>query len=459
MHRSHLAPCLFLALCCASAPVARAEPAPEAEPDAEPEIGADGDPIEAYARWVASQWVWKGPTTRFPDRVPRPTDGGYVLESSLEAVAVHGPAWLPQARVEAALGAAEWAYALLRETGWALPLPDGGYGGTAGFDVYLTDDYAPGAGARVDDSSGHGLYDDAVGHALVDPDASHLEACVISAIVQGGLLGLDPAESEAWRRATGAYVAWLASGHFGCEDADVAAQQRSEEGWLPEQDPARGGLLLALLGDRADGGTGTHIRELWQFARQASREVHVLRASPNLWEVIERSLVNAGDGFEDLAVDLAVARYFAGPRGRRRHAPFPTLRALPEAAAVPVGKGLPLSALPRHEVLPVPLGTLGSAYLRVHLGEARDGQQLKVWLRGDRGPRWALTAVRIGGDGQELGRLHAPVRTTARSFLPLVLTPDTRSVLLVVTSLPVKLAETGRRLAQAHGAKLIIDVE
>lgn len=426
-----------------------------------PAYHTDDNPIDAYARWAVSQGVWKGPTTPFPDPVPRPPDDGWRLPSTLEAVAIHAPPAIPEADVQAALRAAEQAMVQLRELGWALAPPDGGRGGTPGFDIYLQRDASPSAGARVDGSSGHGLYDDAITYAVVNPDASHLSSCVASAVVQGGLLGLDPAESERWRQATGAYVAWLLTGRFGCEDADVQAQRHSAEGWLPEEaaTASRGGLLLALLADRADGGSGAHIRELWQFARQRSQEVGVLRASPNMWEVIARSQENASDDFEELAVDLGVARYFAGPPGRRAHAPYPTLRMLPPAAAVPIERSLSGTALPAHVTLPHPLGTLGSAYVRIHIRKPAEGQQLKVWLRGERGPRWALSAIRLGAEGQELGRLHAPARTMARGFLPLLLTPDTRSVLLVVTSLPTKLETTTRVPQLDHGAKLIIDLE
>jgi hypothetical protein len=97
--------------------------------------------------------------------------------------------------------------------------------------------------------------------------------------------------------------------------------------------------------------------------------------------------------------------------------------------------------LPKH--LPAsdtPLRSFGSSYVRIDTRAAGAGTQLKVWLRGETGARWALSAVRFDERGRELGRLHAPPRRVARAYLPVELSDDTAQVLLVVLKLPLDMA-------------------
>jgi len=422
--------------------------------------------FDAYARWVVTKGAWGGATTPFPATFARPPDEGHVARSWSEALTVHAPRELTEERVHRTLEAAERGVAWLREQGWPLPPPDGGRGGTPGFDLYLQPGTAAPDGyidARVDVQSGVGAYDDAITHAVIDPAAPRLEACVLAAVLEASLLALDPAEALSWRRATASYVAWLATGEFGCDgDGDADAQRLGADGLLLREPASAtsGALWLAILADREDGSSGRFLRELWQFARQRTRKMGPLRASPNLWEVLERSLENADERFDDLAVDFAIARYFAGPPGRSARAPYPVLRSLPPEAAVQLEASVAAGDRARHVTLQHNLAPLGSSYVRVHVGgDLKPGDQLKVWLRAEQGPRWALSAVRLAANGAEVGRLHAPVRTTPKSFLPLELTAETHSVLLVVTHLPVKLELLTREDQLAYGAKLIIDLE
>jgi hypothetical protein len=112
--------------------------------------------------------------------------------------------------------------------------------------------------------------------------------------------------------------------------------------------------------------------------------------------------------------------------------------ALGPDAAVPVVEARPFAELPQHLPSALPaLDATGSAYVGVDTRGAAAGARLKVWLKGERGARWSLVAVRLGADGGELGRVEAPARTRVpEAYLPLELTPDTARVLLVVTHLP-----------------------
>jgi len=424
-------------------------------------IAAQDSPIDIWAQWAVSQGRWKGPTVAYPDLVSRPDYQGWTLASQLYPVTVHAPPELPFNQVETTLKALEFAYALLIETGWPEPYADGGYGGSAFFDLYLTQS-AVSSAAFVDDPVPWSLLDGASTFASVDASVApdQLQACVVAALVQAILLGQDPAEAEAWRRATGAYVAWLATGFFGCDDDVVAKQQNPWQAWISDsvENSEGGALLLAMLSEREDGGTGTFVRELWQFARQKTRDKRWLRASPDMWEALDRALTNAGESLTEIVENVAVARYFAGPQKRRRHAPFRSLRTLREEAQVPIVGPISIAQLPKHLPISEPaLEIFGSSYTLINTAQASFPQQLKLWLQAERGGRGSLVAVRLAEDGRELGRMVAPGRKDQNSYLALELTRETASVLIVVTNLSDGIPDADYDTRNDRAFRLIID--
>lgn len=408
---------------------------------------------------------WEGPRVPWPAPSERPESRG-ALVSTLRPVAVHAAGLRADAElVQGALVALERAHAWLEARRWPTPPPDGGLGGTAGFDLYLVDELAHDLAALDEGGAPGPVYvregydtpnawsglDGAIAHArmVAELDPIRLEACVTSAYVRAALLGFDPSEAPAWRAATGDYVAWLVTGRFGCSDEALVRQQRaSARTWIGD-DPEGGGgaLLLAMLSARTDGLSGRFIRDLWSGAPQVTWEGEGLRAMPDLWQVLH-VLMDAGrDPLPGLIEELAVARYFAGEPARLRGAPLALLRELPRDAQVPIAARVPWARLPRRfDPEGLELEPHGSAYLLVDTAEAPPGSALRIWLRGEAGVGWALTAVRLGADGRERGRVRAPVRPeNPHSYIPLeLLGGETASVLLVVTNI-------GRRLVDADG--------
>lgn len=427
--------------------------------------GAQPSPIRAWAEWAVGRGQWKGPTVAYPDLVERPRGVFLVLGSQLRPLNVHARPGIPPETALAALSALEHAYDLLQETGWPEPFADGGYGQTAGFDLYLEPDSARPAAAFLDAPVSWIGLDGATSFAVVNPDLvapGRLESCVVDAYTQAALAGQDPAEAESWRRATGAYTAWLVTGTFGCRDEVIEQQQQSWRGWINDapESGAGGALFLAMLSEREDGGTGTFIRELWQFARQSSGNVPGgrLRASPDLWEALDRALGNAGESLDEIVQEMAVARYFSGPEQRRRAAGYLALRTLPPDAAVPVPGAIPLNRLPAR--LPVsehPLEAHGSGYALIDTSRAASPFTLEVWLRGEIGIRWSLAAVRLSGDGREMGRTTAPPRNSANSYLSVELEPGVDRVLLVVTNLSSGMVDADRDTRNPRAYHLIVD--
>ena len=404
---------------------------------------------------------WEGPRVDPPAPVARP-EVPVAARSWRVPVAVHaGPEVSPE-RVARALLALETALLALEERGWGTAWLDGGRGGTAGFDLYLTgggehDAYAepdaPVAWSFLDATSSF-----AVVHPTVELDA--LDTCVADAYAQALLLGLDPAEARSWRRATGAWLAFQLTGRWGCEEHVVEQQQEPWRSWIAGAagDGSGGALLLASLSARHDAGSGTFIRDLWQLARQRTWEGYGLRASPDLWEALEVSIEAAGDDLVENMEELAVARWFGGAPERERFAPLEVLTELPPEARVPTFHELiTWDELPEHTpAAEPPLEPFGSGYLRVDTSGAPDGTVLRVWLRGEFGVRWSMVAIRRGAGGQELGRLSAPPRRDPASYLVLELFDDTEEVVIVVTNLSSRLPDTDEVDENVRTFKLIV---
>ncbi|MET0386379.1 MAG: hypothetical protein ABW321_10495 [Polyangiales bacterium] len=428
---------------------------------------ADGA-IDAWASWALAPKVWKGQTVPAPDPTPRPA-GAFIRLDSLELpIHVHVPAGSSSARATRTLSALEAAYLTLRALDWPLPAFDGGYGGSAGFDLYVVPrGQCAGACAAVD-----GLlapiatsdFDAAQTYGLIAADlpASALRACAQSALAQAGLRAVDPSEAESWVRASAELSVWQTTGSMGCDESFVRGQLAPEQGLL-NADPSSGdagALLLAMLAERVERTPFTWLKSLWETTRQRSRDlvpVDRLRSSPDLWEVLRVMLDQQHVTLEDELLELSAARYFAGPSARREQAPYRFLAALPSEAAVPIARELESAQLPAHVIDGPLLRALGSVYVRVRLSDATRREQLRLWLRAEVGPRWAMTAVRLDGAGRELGRMSAPPREVPNSFLPVAIDTETAEVIVVITQLPKHTPDADRREDGVHGYELIVD--
>jgi len=443
-----------------------AQPAPGNDEGLESEPGEPMDvaeTIDALARFMAESTAGKRPTVPYPED-QRPASP--VAICSLEhAICVH-------AEDEAAAAAGEWlaeaeaAALLVGELGFPVPEPDGGDGGTFQLDVYLAAmpvELAAGGrkasgevGTRV---GGDALLDGATAYARIDPTVTPAQRlpCAVQAIAEAGLRAQDPSESRLASGAVAAFVAYLATGAFGCVERLEAIQLSPEAGIAGPDVEALATLQLALMliSRRHDGGSGEFIREVWQLARQRSAMADALRASPTFFEALDRALKNSGESLAAMTEELGVARYFA-TRGEREGSSR-ALPALPASIGVPVAEIEPFAELPAHLPVHEPLlGPLGSGYAHIDTSGAAPGSRLDVWLRGDVGPKLVLTAVRLDAQGREVGRMTAPARRVPQSFLPIELSPDTASVLLVVTALAEDLRALGREPAEGGFAFRLI---
>jgi len=425
--------------------------------------------IDAWAEAMAQSMAprWGGPEVEWPMPSSRPDAAG-VLRSFERPVNVHVGGRVSAERAARALSALELAHDYLAEHAWPVPTPDGGRGGTAGFDLYLLPGATP-TGPTVRPSHDvphvHDGFDAVVPFVTVDDHQmvdSRIEGCVVSAYVQAALLGADPAEARSWRVATGDFLAWLLTGHFGCGDEGVVEQQQqSWRTWIGsgEASGEGGALFLAMLSARTDGLTGDFIRDLWTAAPQRSWNDDRLRAAPDMWQVVNAVMEVGQDPLQRFLEEVAISRYFSGPSSRSEQAPLRLLRGLPEDAAVPIQGRAAFGDLPRRfEPHGLELEPYGSAYLELDTSEAPAGSQLRIWLSGELGVGWALSAVRLGADGVERGRVRAPVRRHPRSYIPVELTDDeTHKVVIVVTNMGGRLVDADDPDDQVRSFRLILD--
>ena len=423
-------------------PVAlRAEP-----PPAHPE-----SPVARLVRGLTSR-VWGGP------RVPPPwAEARPALRPARVApdgtLAVHAPAAASPERTEAAFAALTRARHAVRALGFGEPLPDGGRGGTLGFDLYLVEEPA---GARgVSDGLDHtGTLDAAIAHAVVGIDADDLEACVVDAYAQAAFLGFDPAESERVRRAFSAWVTYAITGRAGCDDALLAWQLEPEAGPFDEalHRGAGGALFLELLDSRYGGG-GVFVRDLAQLLRQRTWEGEGLRASPDVWEAIEAIAKSKGDRFDDLLAEISLARGLPPARSPHR-----ALRAL-DAPPSMLWRGSP-QRLPWHtRASDRGVAAGGAIYSKVELGEIEAGDALSVWLEGEYGARFSLAAVALDAEGRELARSASPPgggATPHRAFVPLVVPEGKRELLLVGTGFGFERPDEDSAEPVARHARFVI---
>jgi hypothetical protein len=441
-----------------------------------PGAPASGSPIDAFAELLAesTRTRWAGQRVSRPMPVARPPGATLRLDSALRPLSVHADPRAARAPLAGdALAALEAAADLLRVTGWAPPAPDGGRGGTDGFDLYLVDLDGTSTAVRPDADAPLAFEDSLATHALVDPDVDpdRLPACVAQAYAEAVLFATDPAEAAPWRRATALWLAWMVTGRFGCEEAEVArdlavpalapipdlAAQRGDDGATEDGRPrsgAGGAAWLALLDAYHSAGTGRFVREAWQFARQRTWEGHDLRGAPDLFQVMRAMFPVDSESLDEVLEAVAFSRWQAGTPA----APSFALRAIPRLAEPAHAGPFAWASLPRRARMDAPaVRVFGSGYVLVDTRDAPAGASLRVWLRGEYGTRWALLAVRLDAAGRELSRLSAPPRRLPHSYLVVELREPTDHVLLAVTNLGPRLPDADSVDVNERAFELVVD--
>jgi len=398
--------------------------------------------------------VWTGPRTPAPDATPRPDRAEVVSRSPYALVAVHADRTVSDDAVRRARAALEHARARLDALGWPRPVSDGGLGGGPELDLYVTSALPSGAYADglvpwtyLDRASVFAVLTPAVPDALLD-------ACVTEAYAEAMLLSADPAEAQAWRRATAAWLTWELTGRFGCDDAVHDQQAEPFRSWVAgATDRGAGGAMwLAFLSGRHDGDGGHFVRDVWALATQRTWEGVELRADPDLWSAIETAVELSGDRLLDNVEALALLRWFVGRHGR---ADWP-LAAVDGDARVPVDRTM--TRVPTKVSSRTPLQSFGSAYVVMEAPAWEGATALRAWLRGEYGVRWSLVAAQLDARGNEVQRMGAPpTGVTPHAYLPIEIDEATAAILFVVTNLSNGLPDADEPDGSERGFELVVD--
>ena len=399
--------------------------------------------------------VWTGPRTPGPAEVTRPSDASITIRSTSALLAVHGGPGVAPKTMGRVMEALEYARSQLETMGWPSPVPDADLGGGPELDLYLSPARLPTA-AHSDGAVWWTYLDRASAFAVIDPETPNqaIEACVTAAYAEALLLSMDPAEARAWRRATAAWLTWVLTGRFGCEDAVWEQQAEPYRSWVRggAAEGAGGALLLAYLSARHDDGDWRFVRDAWELSSQRTWEGDGLRAEPDLWAAIETSVERSGDRLLDNIEELAVLRWFVG-RGKSKSV---LIAAIDSDAKVPASRHL--KRLPTRASATIALRPFGSAYLILEGSAWTPGESLRAWMRGEYGVRWSFVAVQLDENGTELRRIAAPhTGPTPTAYIPIELDSRTRQVLFVVTNLSSRLPDADEPEVNQRSFELIVD--
>jgi hypothetical protein len=396
-----------------------------------PGARADGliEGIDDWSRAMVlpANAVWRGPRVEPPVPTARPVLSQR-LDASLLPLSVHaGPEVAPSV-LRAVLGAGEAAFARWAAEGLFEPRGDGGAGGTSGYDLYLMPTSRD-IDSGVDVSSPVRDLDAVRAFALLDTRVgpARLAACTAEALADALLRELDPAERDQPRRASAVFFAQLATGAEGCGAPEPLPSSSvfGDDVQRPELAP-----WLAALDARHAHGGGRFVADAWQLARQRTWEGEGLRASPSLIEAVAAMLAR-----EDEPIVRALGE-LAGEAGRALLVTGEGPRALTR---------LELARLPAR-VVSAPLAPLATRYVLVRVDDPQPGERISVWLRGEYGVRWALSALRLDAQLAPLGHLDAKVRDAPSGELHVELMPGTAYVLVSATN------GSGRRVAYFEAA-------
>ena len=389
---------------------------------------------------------WAGPRVDFPEPQPRPTDTSLRAESSLWPVAVHATSNVPERTIQHTLAALEFAYSALQTQGWEHPMPDGGRGNTTAFDLYLVKNAPAMAAAHTDARALWSYIDRASTFTVMRSDLPMhtLRSCVTYGYARAMLLALDPAESPSWRRETASYLSQIATGRFGCAEGLHAQQHNAAKGWLSKNPSREGGLLMTLLSQTHDGGSGEFIRDLWDLSSQRTWEGKGLRASPDMWMSIETALRLAGTPLLDSIPALSAERLLSTRIGD---------------AKPPVMWETTLIGLPKRKGCPAAIGPYGSAYARVDTSSLKSTTVLQVWLRSEYGVKWSISAIRLNEKGDDLGHMSAITQpTNPKAYLPIEIDEQTKSIWLIVTNLSSRLPDEDTPDTNMRAFEITLDV-
>lgn len=407
-------------------------------PDGAPGVRDPGPAASSVAPEVAPPPPDEGVPARGPTRIlpPRPPSSPRAACSARRPVCVHGGGSIPEAAARAALAAAERALDGLFALRLPTPRPDFASGGGPELDVYL-DPAAPRAQAFVDLDHVDATWDLAAAYVVAPPpDGSGCtdDAAIAAAVAEAALLGLDAGVESMMRDAASGHLASLVAPCPLAEAKAVDDLQRAPESGLHLDEASGGGrLFLAWLEQRyGSGRPGELTAALVAAAPQRTPAASAwFRNEPDVIDVLQGNARAGGSPpVAELLRDFSVARAFVGSRSDDAH--LDDVARFGELGRVRFEWSIPWATLPRRVAPARAVLPTGASYVWLDLAGAPAGATLTMVAAWEAPVAFRWAVVKVGRDGDEVGRHEPPTQLGATTVQQSVVALDGLAGLVVV---------------------------
>lgn len=348
-----------------------------------------------------------------PERsaVPRPAPAASAACSFAVPVCVHPSPATPAWAARSVLTSAEAALSGYRALGLPMPLPDGARGGTAAWDVYILPPDVYTSVTVADPESEPRHFDEAAAFTLLPEPSTwgcDLGFEVARRAAEAVLLRLDAAAERGVLAASASYLASIVAPCAAVETPAIDAFQAEPHRAVSAEraGAAHGGLLFPMYLEEQSGSgdPGRLVTSLFAIASQRTDPASPSwQNEPDVFDALRSSMRFRRGSLEDLLLDFAVARAFAGDRSDGMHLPASDLHGA--AGRVFFEWSVPYASLPRRLAPARPLEPTGATYLWLDLAGAPADAEITFVADWELPAvmRWSL--VKVAKDGAEAGRV------------------------------------------------------
>jgi hypothetical protein len=339
-----------------------------------------------------------------------------------------------------ALGALERAYdRLVLALGLPPPHADGGLGGSDALDAYLSPPFSE---LEVDAATLEpGPFTEASAFCRIPKgDPLLLERSATLCLGEAIALGLDASETPYLRRGFATWL-WWATGLPTTLDVEALDYvQAHPEQPIADRERSRGSEGSALFFEyletlRSAGDPGELSSALLSASVSQSqpREFQYLN-TPDVFDVLRHSLDEDPARFAAMMIDFTVARAFVGDRDDGLH--LPALGWSGAFGRVRFDWAIKFSSLPRRVLVSPAVDSTGSVLIWLDLDEVGLGAALGFRAEWEPPVSFQWQFVKIGGEGEELGRVDIPFQERGHEAEGRVRNLDgARAILVVGTNL------------------------
>jgi len=293
---------------------------------------------------------------------------------------------------------------------WPAPLPDARRGGSSDFDVFLEPLQQSAVAVDPDLPLDTDFFDRTSAFARVDPRLTGCmrRSALAEAYARAGLFAIDAAADHAIAAASAAYVASIAEACDGAFLAAIDDYQAQPWAAVSRQDIAggRGAMLLPWFMQARHGipETVDLLHALWVNGMQ--------RTTPGSWrwnnepdfiDVLRSFQKDRGESFGELLLEYAIARAFVGDRDDGIH--LDATGWIGSAGRVRFESRFPWSSLPQWIRPTRPIEPTGGIYLWIDLKDVPKDASLGFRAEWDDPAVFRFALLRLGPDGQEIGKL------------------------------------------------------